>query len=142
MVDFFDEVGRRELCELISDGLFSVLRKSAESLLDRFYSFFDIKRVLDHLPWDTRHVGRFPSKNILVCLEEGDERAFLFVIEPYPDQSRLGRIDRVEHDFLDVLVGTDPKLGYFLSWNLSLLLEDGRGQSDGTPVGLCLYVLC
>ena len=59
MVDFFYEVGGRELCELISDGLFSVLRKSAESLLDRFYSFFDIKRVLDHLPWDTRHVGGF-----------------------------------------------------------------------------------
>ena len=85
MVNLPDEVGGRELRELISDGLFAVLRESAKSLLDRLCSLFDIQAMLDHLPWDTRHVGRFPGKNILVRLEEGDERAFLFVIEPYPD---------------------------------------------------------
>ena len=114
MVNLPDEVGGRELRELVSDGLFAVLRESAESLLDRLCSLFDIQAVLDHLLWDTRYVGRFPSKNILVHLEEGDERAFLFVIEPYPDQSHLGWIGRVEHDFLDVLIGADPRLGCFL----------------------------
>ena len=141
MVNFLDEVGGRELHELISDGLFAVLRESAKSLLDRLCSLFDIQAVLDHLPWDTRHVGRFPSKNILVRLEEGDKSAFLFVIEPCPDRSHLGRINRVEHDFLDVLVSDDPRLGCFLSWNLSLLLEGGSSESNGTPIGLCLYVL-
>ena len=92
MVDFFDEVGGRELGELVSDGLFTVLRKSAESLLDRFCSFFDVEGVLDHLPGDTRHVGGFLSEDVLVCPKEGDERAFLFGIKLCPDQSHLGRI--------------------------------------------------
>src|SRR5438132_10461340 len=108
MVNLPNEVGGCELRELVSDGLFAVLRESAESLLDRFCSLFDIQAVLDHLPWDTRHVGRFPSKNILVRLEEGEERAFLFVVEPCPDQSRLGQTGWVEHNLLDVLVGADP----------------------------------
>ena len=98
VVDFFDEVGSRELSELVSDGLLAVLRESAESLLDWLCSFFDIKSVLDHLPGDTRHVGGFPSEDVLVCLKEGDEHAFLFVIESHPDQSYLGWIGRVEHD--------------------------------------------
>src|SRR6266540_6838857 len=97
--------------------------------------------MLDHLPWNPRPVGRFPSEDVLVCLEEGDEHAFLFVVEARPDQSRLGWIGRVEHDFLDVLVGADSRLGCFLCWNLPLLLEGGSGESDGIPVGLCLYVL-
>src|SRR6266508_6050007 len=124
MVNLPNEVGGPEL---VSDGLFAVLCESAESLLDRLCSLFDVQAVLDHLSWHTRHVGRFPSKNILVCLEEGDERAFLFVIEPCPDQSCLGQIGRVEHDFLDVLVGVDPGLGCFLCWNLPLHLEGGGG---------------
>ena len=85
MVDLFDEVGGRELCELVSDGLFAVLRESVESLLNWFCSFFDIEGVLDHLPGDTRHVGGFPSEDVLVYPKEGDERAFLFVIEFCPD---------------------------------------------------------
>ena len=90
MVDLFDDVSGRELSELISNGLFVVLRESAEPLLDRLCSFFDVKGVLDHLPGDTRHVRGFPSKDVLVFPEEGDERAFLFRIELYPDQDYLG----------------------------------------------------
>ena len=68
------------------------MSESAKPLLDRLSSLFDIQGVLDHLPGDSRHVERFPSKDVLVCPEEGDERAFLFVIELCPDQSRFGRI--------------------------------------------------
>ena len=93
MVDFFDEVGGCELGELISDGLFAVLGESAEPLLDWLCSFFDIEGVLDHLPGDTRHVRGFPSEDVLVCLKEGDECAFLFIAEPHSDQSHLGRIE-------------------------------------------------
>ena len=92
MVDFFDEVGGRELGEQISDGLFTVLRESAKSLLDRFCSFLNVEGVLDHLPGDTRHVGGFPSENVLVCSKEGDERAFLFRIELCPDQGCFGQV--------------------------------------------------
>ena len=85
MVYFFDEVGSRELGKLVSDSLFAVLRESAESLLDRFCSFFDIEGVFDHLPTDTRNVGGFPSEDALVSSKKGDERAFLFFIELCPD---------------------------------------------------------
>src|SRR6266540_3001364 len=118
MVDFSDEVSGHELGELVSDGLFAVLRESAESLLDRLCSFFDIKGMLDHLSGVSRHVGGFPSEDVLVCPKEGDERAFLFVAELCPDQSRLGRIGRVEHNLLEVLVSVDPRLSCFLSWNI------------------------
>src|SRR6266542_2708217 len=97
--------------------------------------------MLDHLPWNPRHVGRFPSEDVLVYLKEGDEGAFLFVIEACPDQSRLGRIGRVERDLLDILVGTDPSLGCFLCWNFPLILKGSSGESDAVLLGLRLYVL-
>ena len=138
MIDFFDEVGGRELGELVSDGLFTILRESAESLLDRFCSFFDSEGVLDHLPRDTRYVGGFPCEDILVCPKEGDERAFLFGIELCPDQSHLGPIRRVEHDLLELLIGADTRLGCLLGWNFSLLLKGGHGKLDAVPLDLHL----
>ena len=62
MIDSFDEVGGHELGEHISDGLFTVLRESAESLLDRFCSFFDVEGVLDNLPGDTSMSEGFQAK--------------------------------------------------------------------------------
>ena len=103
-------------------------------LLDQLCSFFDIQGVLDHLPRDSRHVGRFPSKDVLVCPEEGDERAFLFVIEFCPDQSHLGWIGRVEHDLLEFLIEADPGLGCLLGWNFSFVLKGVRGKLDVVPL--------
>ena len=142
MVDFFDEVGSCELGELISDGLFSVLRESMESLLDRFSSFLHIEGVLNHLPGDTRHVGGFPSKDVLVCPKDGDECAFLFGIELCPDQGHLGRIGRVKLDLLELLIGADSRLGCFLGWNVSLLLKGACGKPDAILLSLCLQVFC
>jgi hypothetical protein len=34
--------------------------------------------VLDHLPGDPRHLRWLPCKHVGICLEEGDEREFLF----------------------------------------------------------------
>jgi hypothetical protein len=34
--------------------------------------------VLDHLPGDPRHLRRLPCEHVDFCLEEGDEREFLF----------------------------------------------------------------
>ena len=92
MVDFFDEVSGKQLCELISDGLFAILRESVKSLLDRFCSFLHVYGVLDHLSGGTKDVGWFPSEYILVCSKESNERVFLFGVEPCPDQSRFDRI--------------------------------------------------
>src|SRR5436190_783336 len=99
MVDFFDEVSGHELCKLILDGLFSVLRKSVKPFLDWFCSFFYVDGVLDHLPGDTRHVRWLPSEYVL----EGDEHAFLFSIELCPNQGRFGRVRQVEHNLLELL---------------------------------------
>ena len=84
MVNLFDEVGGHELIKLVYDGHFVVLSESAEPLLDRLCPLFDVQGVLDHLLGNSRHVRRFPSKYALVCPEEGDECAFLFVIELCP----------------------------------------------------------
>src|SRR5207237_8493342 len=92
MVNLPDEVCGHELRELVSNGLFSVLRESTETLLDRLCSLFDVQAMLNHLPWNPMHVRRFPSEDVLVCLEEGDEHTFLFIIDACPNRSGLGRI--------------------------------------------------
>jgi hypothetical protein len=51
----------------------------------------DLQMVLNHLPRDPRHLRRFPCEHVGICLEEGDEREFLFLLQiahdarvPYP----------------------------------------------------------
>jgi hypothetical protein len=58
--------------------------------------------VLDHLPWDPRHLRWFPCEYVGICLEEGDERDFLFLLQIARDASGLGGI----HADLDGLDGT------------------------------------
>jgi hypothetical protein len=55
--------------------------------------------VLDHLPRDPRHLRRLPCENVGICLEEGDEREFLFFLQITRDASGLGGI-RAELDGL------------------------------------------
>jgi hypothetical protein len=56
--------------------------------------------VLDHLPGDPRHLRRLPCEDVGICLEEGDEREFLFFLQITRNASGLGGI-RVELDGLD-----------------------------------------
>jgi hypothetical protein len=56
--------------------------------------------VLDHLPGDPRHLRRFLCEYVGICLEEGDEREFLFLLQITRDASGLGGI-RAELDGLD-----------------------------------------
>jgi hypothetical protein len=58
--------------------------------------------LLDHLPRDPRHLQRFPCEYVGICLEEGDERDFLFLLQIAHDASGLGGI----HADLDGLDGT------------------------------------
>jgi hypothetical protein len=57
--------------------------------------------VLDHLPGNPRHLRRFPCEYVSICLEEGDERDFLFLLQITRDASGLGGI----HADLDGLDG-------------------------------------
>ena len=55
------------------------------------------KMVLDHLPGDPEHVGRFPRKHVNICPEESDEHIFLFLPQlcPYGD-GLLGIIPKAD----------------------------------------------
>jgi hypothetical protein len=48
--------------------------------------------VLDHLPGDPRHLRRLPCEHVGICLEEGDEREFLFFAQITHNASGLGGI--------------------------------------------------
>src|SRR5436190_2111644 len=89
VVNLPDEVCGRELHELVSDGLFSVLRESTETLLDRLCSLFNVQAMLNHLTWNPRHVRRFPSEDVLVCLEEGDGALSYLSSRPIPIRAIL-----------------------------------------------------
>jgi hypothetical protein len=56
--------------------------------------------VLDHLPGDSRHLRWLPFKHVGICLEEGDEREFLFFLQITRNASSLGGI-LAEPDDLD-----------------------------------------
>jgi hypothetical protein len=73
---------------------------SPRLLTHRFGIRVDLQMVLDHLPGDPRHLRRFPCEHVGICLEEGDERDFLFLIQITRDASGLGGI-RAEPDGLD-----------------------------------------
>ena len=45
----------------------------------------DLQSMLGDLPQDARHIRGFPRKDVLVGVEEVDERAFLFRGERGPD---------------------------------------------------------
>jgi hypothetical protein len=56
--------------------------------------------VLDHLTGDPRHLRWLPCEHVGICLEEGDEREFLFFLQITRNASGLGGI-RAEPDGLD-----------------------------------------
>jgi hypothetical protein len=66
--------------------------QSLRLLTHRFGVRVDLQMVLDHLPGDPRHLRRFPCENVGICLEEGDERDFLFLLHIARDASGLGGI--------------------------------------------------
>jgi hypothetical protein len=69
--------------------------------------------VLDHLPGDPRHLRRLPCEHVSICLEEGDEREFLFFLQITRNVSSLGGIC-AELDGLDgdVVCSRWPHLGH------------------------------
>jgi hypothetical protein len=48
--------------------------------------------VLDHLPGDPRHLRWLPSEDVSICLEEGNERKFLFFSQIPCDAGGLGGV--------------------------------------------------
>jgi hypothetical protein len=56
--------------------------------------------VLDRLSGDPRHLRQLPCEHVGICLEEGDEREFLFFLQIIRNASGLGGIC-AEPDGLD-----------------------------------------
>jgi hypothetical protein len=58
--------------------------------------------VLNYLPGDPKHVGRFLSEYIFICLEESNELEFLLKRKVGPDMSDLIGIGLIDVDKLVV----------------------------------------
>ena len=50
--------------------------------------------VLSEFPRDAWHIRAFPGEDVPILTEKLDERAFLFIRQPAPDDELLGRITR------------------------------------------------
>jgi hypothetical protein len=80
--------------------------------------------VLDHLHGDPRHLRWLPCEHVGICLEEGDEREFLFFLQITRNASGLGGI----HAELDGLDGDVIRSGWPHLWHLGRRLgTGGRG---------------
>jgi hypothetical protein len=86
--------GHISLSVLSLDGL------SARLLTHRLDIRVDLQMVLDHLFGDPRHLRWLPCEHVGICLEEGDEREFLFFLQITRNASGLGGT-RAELDGLD-----------------------------------------
>jgi hypothetical protein len=101
-MDLFDEASAQQLLDLLMDEILPLNGLSPRLLTHRLGVRVDLQMVLDHLPGDPRHLRRSPCKYVDICLEEGDERDFLFLLQIAHDASGLGGI----HADLDGLDGT------------------------------------
>jgi hypothetical protein len=102
VMDLFDEATAQQLPDLLTDEIMPLNGLSPRLLTHRFGIRVDLQMVLDHLPGDPRHLRWFPCEYVGICLEEGDERDFLFLLQIAHDASGLGGI----HADLDGLDGT------------------------------------
>jgi hypothetical protein len=98
-MDLFDEASVQQLPDLLMDEVLLLNGLSPRLLTHRFGVRVDLHMVLDHLPRDPRHLRRFPCEYVGICLEEGNEREFLFLLQITRDASGLGGI-RAELDSL------------------------------------------
>ena len=90
MKDFHNEPGRQEASYFLSNGLPPLLVESAKKLFDRLKLWINIKSVLSEFSRYTRHVRRFPFKDVPILTDELDERAFLFWIQVGTDDELFG----------------------------------------------------
>ena len=81
MVYLADELSSQESIHFFTNGLSLLRGGSTEVLFDGFYFRVDLQMMLSQSPGYTRHVRRFPCKDVPVLMEELDERFFLFSLE-------------------------------------------------------------
>jgi hypothetical protein len=89
-MDLFDEASAQQLLDLLTDEILPLNGLSLWLLTHRFGVKVGLHMVLNHLPRDPRHLQRFPCEYVGICLEEGDERDFLYLLQIARDASGLG----------------------------------------------------
>jgi hypothetical protein len=100
VMDLFDEANIQQLPDLFTNEVLPLNVLSLRLLTHQFGIRVDLQMVLDHLPGDPRHLRRFPCEHVSICMEEGDEREFLFLLQITRNASGLGGI-RAEPNGLD-----------------------------------------
>ena len=90
MKNFNNKPCCQELGHFFTNGLMSFFIEAMKELLDRLKFRINIESVLSEFPRYTRHVRRFPCKDVSVLTDELDERAFLFGIQISTDTEVLG----------------------------------------------------
>ena len=90
MKDFDNKPDRQEPGHLLTNGLPPLFIKPQKELPDRLKLRINIESVLSEFSRHTRHVRRFPCKDVSVLTDELDERAFLFWIQVGTDDELLG----------------------------------------------------
>jgi hypothetical protein len=93
--------------------------------------------VLNHLPRDPRHLRRFSCEYVDICLEEGDERDFLFFLQIACDVSGLGGI----HANLDGFDGTVVCSGWLHLWHLGRRFGTGSGGVPPPSSGRVVFAV-
>ena len=81
VVNLSDELSCQEPNYLLANCFSLLYGGPSEMFLDWFYFRFDSQTMLSQSPGYTRHVRRFPCKDVPVLTEELDERFFLFAVE-------------------------------------------------------------
>ena len=76
-----DQTSRLKFLDFLGNELLPLQGLLPDFLLDGSGVWADSKVVLDYFPRNTGDVRWFPCKHIDIRRQEGNERAFLFVIE-------------------------------------------------------------
>src|SRR5512144_1661890 len=114
MDDLTDESGLQKSRHLLADEGLTFRGLPPHFLPDRPCARPYGETVLNLLPGDPGHIRRSPCEDVSVCLQEGDERVFLFVVQKTTDSCGLGRAV-AQGNLLDRdLIGRDyplPRVG-------------------------------
>jgi hypothetical protein len=78
MIHFHDERSRQKLRNLLTDGPVLLFVKAAQTLLYRLGAWLDPQGMLGDFPRNAWHIRVFSRADVVVHVEEVDERAFLF----------------------------------------------------------------
>ena len=89
MKNFNNKPGRQEPGYLFTNSFPPLFIKPSKELPDRLKFRINIESVLSEFSRYTRHVRRFPCKDVPVLMDELDERAFLFWIQIGTDAELL-----------------------------------------------------